>query len=545
VTPNELLELKNTDGDNVAHVAAEHNHSNIIQRLSEIDPAIFTLRNDQGFTTAGVACKHARIKVLQWMLINVASVSTELEPRVETNFNTNLLFVSIMFHQADCCLWLCSEFKRRGLDINQQNSRKLAAIHMAAKFGSLHCLQILVSSGANIHTIDDTGRNAAQIAHESGQKLILGYLALAESCFQLAQQLLQVTNVVKDDKETQTEEALKEIEPGVNMTPITESTPNVKRTQPQRPDDDDVDEVDIEMVEILEQGKTLVKPPSLSPISNASFGLSEADQRQSDSRCYSASFLYADSILSEVPNCSNDYCRTFLDHSSLLDSSKSVAASNIFPHHHHRGIISSPTVSNCTNEPQIESKEQMRARMARVSAVINGPKLVSPKRTLGSGPVLVGKLEPVEENETMSSHSRQTHSRLDSTLSEASISLRKKSKDKLEHHRRTVHGVMEIVSKHRQTAVVNPTLKGLDYLPQSSLSNSTGGSLNNLLDISIDSKEHSERNERHHSAGSQTLSKINQIKIEPELNKKQIKDGSKTISFSKRARNEWRKLFTK
>ena len=131
--------------------------------------------------------------------------------------------------------------------------------------------------------------------------------------------------------------------------------------------------------------------------------------------------------------------------------------------------------------------------------------------------------------------------------------------DKLEHHRRTVHGVMEIVSKHRQTAVVNPTLKGLDYLPQSSLSNSTGGSLNNLLDISIDSKEHSgshfynkcqlsncsERNERHHSAGSQTLSKINQIKIEPELNKKQIKDGSKTISFSKRARNEWRKLFTK
>ena len=58
VTPNELLEMKNADGDNVAHVAAEHNHLNIVQRLNEIDPEIFKLRNDQGFTTAGVACKN-------------------------------------------------------------------------------------------------------------------------------------------------------------------------------------------------------------------------------------------------------------------------------------------------------------------------------------------------------------------------------------------------------------------------------------------------------------------------------------------------------
>ena len=61
------------------------------------------------------------------------------------------------------------------------------SFHPDFQFGSLHCLQILVSSGASIHLKDDAGRNAAQIAHESGQKLILGYLALAESCFQLAQ----------------------------------------------------------------------------------------------------------------------------------------------------------------------------------------------------------------------------------------------------------------------------------------------------------------------------------------------------------------------
>ena len=41
----------------------------------------------------------------------------------------------------------------------------------------------------------------------------------------------------------------------------------------------------------------------------------------------------------------------------------------------------------------------------------------------------------------------------------------------MENHRRTVHGMIEI-SKQRQTAVVNPTLKGksqnVDYMPNAS-----------------------------------------------------------------------------
>ena len=34
--------------------------------------------------------------------------------------------------------------------------------------------------------------------------------------------------------------------------------------------------------------------------------------------------------------------------------------------------MTSPTVSNCTNEPQIESKEKMRQRMAKVSLALKG-----------------------------------------------------------------------------------------------------------------------------------------------------------------------------
>merc|ERR1719462_20898 len=115
-------------------------------------------------------------------------------------------------------------------------------------------------------------------------------------------------------------------------------------------------------------------------------------------------------------------------------------------------------------------------------------------------------------------------------------------KHKVENHRRTVHGMIEI-SKQRQTAVVNPTLKGkqgspnVDYMPNTS----SLGSLSNLLDISTDSLGSPIR-ERHHSAGSQSLTKINQINIEPEFTQttKKIKH-QKSSSFStlKRAKKEW------
>ena len=38
-------------------------------------------QNILGFTTAGVACKNGRIKILQWMVTNIDSVAAELQPK--------------------------------------------------------------------------------------------------------------------------------------------------------------------------------------------------------------------------------------------------------------------------------------------------------------------------------------------------------------------------------------------------------------------------------------------------------------------------------
>jgi len=96
VSRAELKRFRTIDGDTVGQIAAEFNHLNIIQHLHEIEPTLSQERNDQGqfwlaqivlqsgflgFTTAGVACKNGRIKILQWMVTNIDSVAAELQPK--------------------------------------------------------------------------------------------------------------------------------------------------------------------------------------------------------------------------------------------------------------------------------------------------------------------------------------------------------------------------------------------------------------------------------------------------------------------------------
>ena len=111
--------------------------------------------------------------------------------------------------------------------------------------------------------------------------------------------------------------------------------------------------------------------------------------------------LYAESILSEVPSINADFCRVFMDSSNFYQSSlrgsvvpASIMGSttgSVLENNRFRYAVS-PTITECPNEPQMESKFQMRQKISKL-----GPKLVSPKRTLGTGPVLIGKLDPVTE----------------------------------------------------------------------------------------------------------------------------------------------------
>ena len=78
---------------------------------------------------------------------------------------------------------------------------------MSLPSDSLHCLQILVSAGVNTNLKNSKNQTAAEIAHDNDFKLILGYLALAETCSRLEEQIAFYTrrNVVTKGVQTEPE----------------------------------------------------------------------------------------------------------------------------------------------------------------------------------------------------------------------------------------------------------------------------------------------------------------------------------------------------
>ena len=123
---------------------------------------------------------------------------------------------------------------------------------------------------------------------------------------------------------------------------------------------------------------------------------SQLDSRQSSSASQqrmTSSMIYAESATSEVHSVQADFFRTYLGDEDSIRASvipASMAGSHYEPTS--RQFLYSPTITECANEEQMETKTEMRKKISML-----GPKLVSPKRTLGSGPVLVGKLEAVPE----------------------------------------------------------------------------------------------------------------------------------------------------
>lgn len=123
---------------------------------------------------------------------------------------------------------------------------------------------------------------------------------------------------------------------------------------------------------------------------------SQLDSRQSSpasQQRMTSSMIYAESATSEVQSVQADFFRTYLGDEDSIRASvipASMAGSHYEPTS--RQFLYSPTITECANEEQMETKTEMRKKISML-----GPKLVSPKRTLGSGPVLVGKLEAVPE----------------------------------------------------------------------------------------------------------------------------------------------------
>ena len=136
-------------------------------------------------------------------------------------------------------------------------------------------------------------------------------------------QLLKLKNISKSEKSTQTdsEEVPSKVK-GSPAKPILENRlrpveisldqSELRTTQKSdQSEEDESDQSDTEVSKILNSTENENKPDE-NP--------SEHFNVEFDQRPCSANYLYAESVLSDVPNCSTEYWRTFMDQSSLRGS---------------------------------------------------------------------------------------------------------------------------------------------------------------------------------------------------------------------------------
>ncbi|CBY08745.1 unnamed protein product [Oikopleura dioica] len=350
-------QIRDADGNSVLHVAALCGHVRIVEKLKFICPKLFKITNPEGLTAVGLACKHGKLRVLQWMLLNFSD-------KLLNDSKPNLLQISTMADQREVCLWLCSEYSRRGLSLDFTDDAGNSLIHIATAHGSTKCVQVLISSDVKFQSKNAAGKTPREMAQDNNQPVILGYLSMAETVAHLKAELLSLTSRIYVNQITQTEGETR-------AAPVA-----TRRVSPHQVESDE-DDLEDELVQIMKDGSQLDSRQS-----------SPASQQRMTS-----SMIYAESATSEVHSVQADFFRTYLGDEDSIRASvipASMAGSHYEPTS--RQFLYSPTITECANEEQMETKTEMRKKISML-----GPKLVSPKRTLGSGPVLVGKLEAVPE----------------------------------------------------------------------------------------------------------------------------------------------------
>lgn len=172
---DDLINIRNDAGNTVLHIAVENGHLKLLDKIKSICPRLYSIRNNEGLTPTGLACRVGKLRILQWAVINSPEPVLNYKSNIEDDIEyPNMIQISVIYNQPECCLWLCSEYERRQFSLDIQNSKDESLLHLAAKYDSLHCLQILVSAGTRINLKNSNNQTAAQIAHESNNKLILG-----------------------------------------------------------------------------------------------------------------------------------------------------------------------------------------------------------------------------------------------------------------------------------------------------------------------------------------------------------------------------------
>ncbi|CAL9707727.1 unnamed protein product [Knipowitschia caucasica] len=187
--------IKDDQNNNLLHVSASQGHSECLQHLTSLmGEDGLNERNRDQLTPAGLAVKNGHLECVRWMVSETEAIA-ELSCTREF---PSLIHYAAQYGQEKVLLWLLQFMQEQAISLDEADPHGNTAVHTAAQYGHLTCIQTLVEYGSNVTVLNQQGERASQCAEHHGHTTCARYLVVVETCMSLASQVVKLTKQLSE-----------------------------------------------------------------------------------------------------------------------------------------------------------------------------------------------------------------------------------------------------------------------------------------------------------------------------------------------------------
>lgn len=199
IAAENLERIRDEDGNNLLHVCASQGHADCLQHLTSLmGEDCLNERNTHQLTPAGLGVRNGHLECVRWMVSETEAIA-ELSC---TREHPSLIHYAARHGQERVLLWLLQFMQEQAISLDEVDQNGNTAVHVAAQFGHLGCVQTLVEYGSNVTVQNQQGERPSQNAERQGHSTCSRYLVVVETCMSLASQVVKLTKQLTEQTTT-------------------------------------------------------------------------------------------------------------------------------------------------------------------------------------------------------------------------------------------------------------------------------------------------------------------------------------------------------
>ncbi|XP_041756550.1 synphilin-1 isoform X3 [Coregonus clupeaformis] len=187
--------IQDEEGNNLLHISAAQGHADCLQHLTSLmGEDCLNERNNHQLTPAGLGVKNGHLECVRWMVSETEAIA-ELSCSRE---HPSLIHYAARYGQEKVLLWLLQFMQEQAISLDEVDQYGNSAVHVAAQYGHLTCIQTLVEYGSNVTVQNQSGERPSQSAERQGHTTCARYLVVVETCMSLASQVVKLTKQLNE-----------------------------------------------------------------------------------------------------------------------------------------------------------------------------------------------------------------------------------------------------------------------------------------------------------------------------------------------------------